>query len=81
MSQFPEESIHWLSGETRPLYSEIISLVRGSEGALNFNDALIALGCRQLGIECIATFDSDFDSMQWLKRVSSPHDITLLLSS
>jgi len=80
-SQFPKESIHWISRETLLLYPEIISLVRDSEGALNFNDALIALGCRQLGVECIATFDSDFDSVQWLKRVSSAHDITSLLSS
>jgi len=49
-------------------------------GALNFNDILVALGCRELGIECIATFDSDFDSIAWLKRLSSPNDITSSLT-
>jgi len=34
-------------------------------GALNFSDTLVALGCRELGIEYIATFDSDFDSITW----------------
>jgi len=74
-SQTPEDSIIWISMETKRFYQEIIGLVRDSMGALNFNDALISLGCRELGIECIATFDSDFDSIVWLKRLSSPNDI------
>jgi hypothetical protein len=40
----------------------------------------VALGCRELGIECIATFDSDFDSIAWLKRLSSANDIASLLT-
>jgi len=80
MSQAPEASIIWISTETRRFYPEIIGLVRDSMGALNFNDTLVALGCRELGIECIATFDSDFDSIAWLKRLSSPNDITSLLT-
>ncbi len=75
-SQAPEDSIIWVPTETRRFYQEIIGLVRDSIGALNFNDALIALGCRELGIECIATFDSDFDSIAWLKKLSSSNDIT-----
>ena len=67
MSQAPEASIIWISTETRRFYPEIIGLIRDSLGALNFNDTLVALGCRELGIECIATFDSDFDSIAWLK--------------
>ena len=73
--QTPEDSIIWISTETKRLYPEIIALVRDSKGALNFNDILVALGCRELGIECIATFDRDFDSIPWLKRLSSPNDI------
>jgi len=80
MSQAPEASIIWISTETRRFYPEIMGLVRDSMGALNFNDTLVALGCRELGIECIATFDSDFDSIPWLKRLSSPDDITSLLT-
>jgi len=80
MSQFPEDSIIWISTETKRFYPEIIGLVRDSMGVLNSNDTLIALGCRELGIEWIATFDSDFDSIPWLKRLSSPDDITSLLT-
>ena len=80
MSQAPEDSIIWISTETRRFYPEIIGLVRDSMGTLNFNDTLVALGCRELGIVCIATFDSDFDSIAWLKRLSSPDDITSLLT-
>jgi predicted nucleic acid-binding protein len=80
MAQFPEDSIIWISTETKRFYPEIIGLVRDSMGVLNFNDTLVALGCRELGIECIATFDSDFDSIPWLKRLSSPNDITPLLA-
>ena len=76
VSQVPEDSIIWISTETKRFYREIIGLVRDSVGVLNFNDTLVALGCRELGIESIATFDSDFDSVAWLKRLSSPKDIT-----
>ena len=76
VSQVSEDAIIWISGETRRFFREIINLVRDSGGALNFNDALVALGCRKLGIEHIATFDSDFDSVRWLKRLSFPKDIT-----
>lgn len=75
VSQAPGESIIWIATETKRFYPEIISLVRDSMGDLNFNDTLIALGCRDLAVECIATFDSDFDSIPWLKRLSSPNDI------
>src|SRR3990172_10380814 len=80
VSQVPEDSILWISTETRRFYREIISLVRNSAGGLNFNDSLIALGARELGIKSIASFDSDFDSVAWLKRLSSPHDIIQLNS-
>ena len=43
-SQVPEDSIAWISLETRRLYGEIMGLVRDSGGTLNFNDALVALG-------------------------------------
>lgn len=75
VSETPEELIVWISSETRRLYQEIIGLVRASAGALNFHDGLIALGCRELGIKWIASFDTDFDSVPWLKRVSTPNDL------
>jgi len=41
-------------------------------GDLNFHDALIASCCRDLGVKWIATFDSDFDQITWLKRLYNP---------
>jgi predicted nucleic acid-binding protein len=59
--QAPTEVIVWLSSETQRLHSQVIDLVRTASGALNFHDALIAPGCRLLGIEILASFDPDFD--------------------
>jgi len=79
VSQVPEDSIFWISAETRRFYPEIIALVRDTSGALNFHDALIALGARELGIQLIATFDGDFDHIEWLKRLTLPDDVAQVL--
>ena len=75
LEQVPEASIEWLSLETRRLYLEVIDLVRRTNGALNFHDALIAVGCRELGIEAIVTFDMDFEQVTWLTRISDPRHV------
>jgi len=57
------------------LYAQIIALIRSSSGALNFNDALIALACRERGIEAIVSFDEDFDQVEGLRRLARPEDL------
>ena len=52
-----------------------MDLVRDTSGELNFHDALIASGRRDLGIKWVATFDSDFDKTKWLKRLWSPEGV------
>ena len=42
-----------------------------SKGKLNFNDALIAIACRERRTPLLASFDADFDQVAWLKRVAS----------
>lgn len=49
--------------------------MHSSDGKLNFNDALMALACRERAILVIASFDADFDLIPWLKRVASPGDL------
>ena len=49
--------------------------MQSSGGALNFNDALIALACRERGIPAIASFDADFDQVSWLQRLARPEDV------
>jgi predicted nucleic acid-binding protein len=74
-SDYPIDDIFWILPDVPALYAEIIGLVRASGGALNFNDALIALSCRHREIPLIASFDRDFDSLKWLQRVAQPDDL------
>src|SRR5205809_1521982 len=71
LHEVPSDIIVWLSSETQRLYTQVIELVQSTSGDLNFHDALIALGCRLLGIEVIASFDRDFDQVAWLTRVDT----------
>ena len=75
LTEVPTDILVWLSSETQRLYDQVIELVRSTSGALNFHDALIALGCQLLGIEVIASFDSDFDQIAWLTRVGTPEAV------
>jgi predicted nucleic acid-binding protein len=52
-----------------------INLVRQMNGALNFNDAFIAILCRESQIDAILSFDRDFDLAPWLKRIADPQDL------
>jgi len=72
------DSITWILPDVPRLYPEIINLMLSSGGALNFNDALIALACRERSIPAIASFDTDFDQIEWLHRLAVPEDITAL---
>jgi predicted nucleic acid-binding protein len=74
----PEANIVWLSANSRRLYAEVVALMRLSSGRLNFNDCLIALGCRELGLNALASFDPDFDSVSWLSRIGDPSNLALV---
>jgi predicted nucleic acid-binding protein len=75
-SQASRDLITWILPDAPRLYSEVLELIRTTSGELNFNDALIALICRERNIPLLASFDSDFDHVIWLKRVAIPSDIT-----
>lgn len=75
LKQAPPESITWILPEIEQLYTQVLELIRDSKGALNFNDALIALACRERTISAIASFDADFDRISWLQRISRPEDL------
>ena len=72
---YPIDDILWVLPDVPILYAEIIDLVRITDGALNFNDALIALSCRYREIPFIASFDRDFDQVEWLQRIAEPDDL------
>jgi predicted nucleic acid-binding protein len=72
----PYTAITWIFPQVPDLYGEILDLMQSSGGALNFNDALIALVCREQQVPAIASFDADFDQIPGLRRLSHPTDLT-----
>lgn len=75
--QVPRDSITWILPDVPALYADILAIIRTSSGELNFNDALIALACRERDIPALASFDADFDQVSWLKRLATPDDLSL----
>jgi predicted nucleic acid-binding protein len=75
--QVPWSIITWILPDVPQLYAEVLALIRSSSGALNFNDALIALACRDRGIPMVASFDADFDQIPWLRRLARPEDLAV----
>ena len=75
--QAPVETLTWILPDVPRLYPAVLDLTRSSAGELNFNDALIALACRERDIPAIASFDADFDQVVWLHRLARPEDVTL----
>lgn len=71
----PVELITWILPDVPRLYSPALDLMHASSGELNFNDALMALACREREIPAIASFDSDFDRVDWLQRIATPDDL------
>lgn len=47
----------------------MLELIKNHKGKLNFHDALIALIAQENGLRYIASFDEDFDSIDWLSRI------------
>jgi len=72
------ESITWILPDVPRLYAQVLALIRASAGELSFNDGLLALACRERGIQALASFDRDFDSIPWLIRVATPEDVETL---
>jgi predicted nucleic acid-binding protein len=81
LADFPAQVITWVSPDIPRLYYVVMELIRSSGGELNFNDALIALVCRERHIPALASFDRDFDSIPWLKRVAAHEDVSALLAA
>lgn len=75
LADYPVENILWLLPDVPHLYTEVVELVQMSRGELNFNDALLAIACRQRGFDMIASFDRDFDTIPWLRRIAQPSDL------
>jgi len=77
-AQVSIEVLTWILPDVPDFYPQALDLIRSSSGELNFNDALIALACREREIPAIASFDADFDQVTWLRRVAEPADVDIL---
>ncbi|MBN2012955.1 type II toxin-antitoxin system VapC family toxin [candidate division KSB1 bacterium] len=66
----PEQNISWILTQAKNYYDGIILLMKEHNGILNFHDCLIALIARQHSITYIASFDKDFDKINWIERIS-----------
>lgn len=71
----PANRLTWILPDSPRLYDDILALIGASSGELNFNDALIALACRERGIAVVASFDADFDAVNWLQRIERSEQI------
>ncbi|MEM7124805.1 MAG: type II toxin-antitoxin system VapC family toxin [Chloroflexota bacterium] len=76
----PQSDINWFLPQVPAFYTDILTLMRSTNGELNFHDALIAIICREQQIPTIASYDRDFDQISWLKRIASPEDLTKAIS-
>jgi predicted nucleic acid-binding protein len=74
-SQVPLETLTWILPDVQHFYPNVLDLMESSGGALNFNDALIALACREREIDMIASFDADFDQVSWLRRITKAEEV------
>jgi predicted nucleic acid-binding protein len=68
----PRSRILSVSSLTQSYYDNILDLMISYSGSLNFNDCLIALFMKKNGLTYLASFDADFDSLSYIKRISSP---------
>jgi len=74
-ARIPADAVTWILPDAPRLFREVLGIICSSSGALNFNDALIALACRERGIEAIASFDEDFNQVDWLRRLARAEDL------
>jgi predicted nucleic acid-binding protein len=74
-SRFPTKALTWLYPDLPQHYEQVLALVEETGGERNFNDALILISCRNREIPYLASFDSDFDNREGLKRLALPDDL------
>lgn len=61
--------IRWVAGTAEHLHADVLELIRSSDGALNFNDALLVVLARKQVVLGLASFDADFDGVEGIRRV------------
>lgn len=62
--------IRWLGSEQERLLLQVLAVMEGTAGALNFNDALLVVLQREAAIGEVASFDAGFDSVPRFLRLA-----------
>lgn len=75
----PDEIV-WLLERLRTQFRPAVAQMRRTDGALNFNDALMFLACQDLGITYLASFDPDFDRLDGVVRLADADAVKRTLS-
>ena len=76
LNDYPPERLTWILPDCPRLYREVTDLMFRSNAELNFNDALLAVSCRERKVILLASFDHDFDQIDWLTRIERPADLS-----
>jgi len=61
--------IRWVAAAAERLHADVFDLIRSSEGVLNFNDAFLVALARETGMTDLASFDTDFDQVEGVRRI------------
>lgn len=54
----------------KQLHEKVLDLIITTDGELNYHDALIALVMKKEEIKMLATFDSDFELVEWITVIN-----------
>ena len=74
-----ETPITWLYPHVPRWYSRCLGIMRGSQGQLNFHDALIVVAMQELGFSVLLSFDAGFDEVVSINRLGSTNEVALWL--
>lgn len=75
----PEAAINWLYPHLPRWYNRCLTLMRETQGRLNFHDALITVAMQELGFSALVSFDTGFDQVTTVRRLGSPADVVAWL--
>lgn len=77
----PKEDITWIYLDIEDYYDEILGIMKGSSGKLNFHDSLICIAARKRNLRYIVSFNEDFDEVEDLIRIKEKKDLDKTLQA
>jgi len=72
----PETAITWLYPHLPRWYTRCLGIMRETRGHLSFHDALVMVAMQELDFPALVSFDTGFDRVTTVKRLSSPGEVS-----